>query len=193
MKRVVVVALLMIGVIGSIYLVLFPISSPVSSLTNTIASSSSSLHSQIIHVVYLNGQQKNIKSNYESNDSKTLFLQKKVKFATEDNRGKYEIVLVDENVADENVTIQNGYKVVKGSIDDSSFVLKVPKKSLESGELKLIIIDKQSHTQKEIDVNFLRNLRTLGSDQRVSLRLNFEDLSNYDLSLKKEQKILPIP
>lgn len=192
MKRVVVVALLMIGVIGSIYLVLFPISSPVSSLTNTIASSSSSLHPQIIHVVYLNGQEKNIKNN-ESNDSKTLFLQKKVKFATEDNRGKYEIVLVDENVADENITIQNGYKVVKGSINDSFFVLKVPKKSLESGELKLIVIDKQSHTQKEIDANFLRNLRTLESDQRVSLRLNFEDLSNYDLSLKKEQKILPVP
>ena len=192
MRNKIIVILLGGGVVvGIFYLIFFPVSSSLSPETNAISPSSSSLHAQDVTIVYLNGQQ-NMKNN-ELNGSKTLLLKKKVKFATEDNKGKYEIILIDQNRADENITIQNGYEIVKGSIDNSPFILKIPKKSLESGKFKLLVIDKRSNIQKEIDANFLHSLETLDINQRLYLRLNFENLSNYDLSTKKEQKILPVP
>ncbi len=184
---------MILGVIGVFYLLFFPISTPNYPIEIAFSSSSLNSNSQKINIIYDFEQQPKNKQR-ELNSSNLFFLKKKVKFATEDNKGKYKIMLIDENRADENVTIQKGYKIIKGWIDDSSFVLKIPIKSLENGKLKLLIQNNHSNVQKEIDANFLQNVRTLDPDQRLYLRLTFDNLSNYSIStVDREQKILPVP
>ena len=190
MNKKILYSLLAISGVGILLWTLIPISNKIDT-TNSIgivASHSSSADQIKISFSISHAHEKKQKSS-----KKPLYLEKKVKYATEDLARKYRILLIDENPQNTDVTIEHGYKSVIGTIDGSRFVLKVPRKSLESGVLKLVVIDKRSDKKKEIDAEFLQELNTLDTQQEYHINLKFNDIKNYNTSVFEKRAILPTP
>lgn len=116
---------------------------------------------------------------------------KKIKYATQDIERRYKILLIDNNRENSNITIRNGYKKIVGTIDNSRFILKIPIKSLQSGNLKLIVINIHNGEKKEIDARFLSEVTTLQPNQRYHLDLYFNDLANCETKIVDTTHIFP--
>ncbi len=189
MSKKILYSLLAIGGVGILLWTFAPISNKVDATTSAIVTSHSSSADQV--KISFSGSHTPEKKHKSS--KKPLYLEKKVKYATEDLARKYRILLIDENPQNTDVTIEHGYKSVIGTIDGSRFVLKVPRKSFESGVLKLVVIDKRNGKKKEIDTEFLQELNTLNTQQEYHINLKFNNIKNYDTSISEKKTILPTP
>ncbi|BCD63191.1 hypothetical protein NitYY0826_P32 (plasmid) [Nitratiruptor sp. YY08-26] len=180
--------ILIIGGIGILTWIFIP-STTTSSNTiqiSKIQNSSSSASSIVIETKQ--------SSSFVSSSSKAqipLYKEKKVKYYIEDK--DFKIALIDTNLEDENVTINSGYKKVIGSLDGHRFILKIPIQSLENGNLKLVIIKSGFKEKKELDANFIKELNTLSPQEEYHLKINFDNISNYQTDIQEKQSLLPTP
>ena len=191
-KRFFLTFIVIIGVGIIVAILLFPINSKTinySSHLNSSTDDNKSEHKKV-HISFVSEQLK--KREKEKNDEK-IKIDKTIKYVTEDVKSRYKILLKDESLEDINVSIIDGYKKVIGTINGIRFVLKVPLKSIESSDLKLIVIDKQTGKKKEIDAQFLSELSTLQPNQRYHFNLNFDDISDITSHIVETTKIFPGP
>ena len=171
-------------------ILLFPINSKKISYSSHLNSSTDDNKSEH-KKVYISFVSEQLKKREK--DDKKIEIDKTIKYITEDIKGRYKILLKDESLKDINVSIIDGYKRVIGTINGIRFVLKVPLKSIESSDLKLIVIDKQTGKKKEIDAQFLSELSTLQPNQRYHFNLNFDDISDITSHIVETTKIFPGP
>lgn len=112
---------------------------------------------------------------------------KKVQYVTKDVKKKYKISLIDESMP-----ITSGKSTISfsGKIDNSIFVIKIPK-SIINNDLKLEIKDLKTSRIKTVSLPFVSEM--IPGSLPVSVSINYQDIENIEVNYPPTYKTSPIP
>lgn len=132
-----------------------------------------------LQIKSLQKQEKSIKNTrYRSVKKEEKKRDPKIKYVGTDLYRKYVITLIDKNPEDKDIFLSNNQKdsvLVNGEIDGNQFTLQVPKRIVDSPNLKLKVVDRKTGKSQTYSADFINTLSSLSKKKYFTVKLNFSN------------------